>query len=274
MRIFGVALVTAALTASCGSGQSVTDQNGVSGAPSRVEEFPEPPDSFERLGLGLRPAPIQWIRTTGDRGDRILYYEDVVDSYGEQREITVTGVLTITENSATQEKSYRWQEVHRKIDIQNKSSSTIKTDQGSGTVATELATTAKYGPVTVYRLNGTRPADKFRTWVTFGRELVVPVRLCGDPGVEQRNDRRYKKQQFERIAADTGSGEPNNHPDHEFARKMACSGCLTDDPLAQIVQCGELPPTIRNINDLQRRPIVTLELPTAQRGSFRAYAIS
>jgi hypothetical protein len=167
MRVFGVALVTALLTASCGSGQG---------------EFPEPPDSFERLGLGPRLDPIQWIRTTGDRGDRILYYADVVDYYGEQREVSVSGALTITENSATQEKSYHWREVHRKFDPKNKSYTTIKTDEGSGTVTTEPATTATYGPVTVYRLNGTKPAEKFRTWVTFGRELVVPAPTIEESG--------------------------------------------------------------------------------------------
>jgi hypothetical protein len=106
---------------------------------------PRAASSFERLDPALRPDTIEWIRTTGDRGDRILYYANVVDSYGEKREITVSVALTITENSATQEKSYRWREVHRKIDVQNRSISTIKTDQGSGTVATEVATTPKYG---------------------------------------------------------------------------------------------------------------------------------
>ena len=37
------------------------------------------------------------------------------------------------------------------------------------------------GPVTVYRLNGTKPAEKFRTWVDFGRELVLPA-----PKIEER----------------------------------------------------------------------------------------
>jgi hypothetical protein len=176
MRVFGVALVTALLTVSCGSGQgkSMKDQNGVSGAASRAEEFPEPPDTFERLGLGPRPDPVQWIRTTGDRGDQILYYADMIDSY-EQAEVTVNGALTITENSVTHEKSYRWREVHWKFDIQNKSTSKIKTDEGFGTIATESANTASYGPVTIYRLNGTKPAEKFRTWVDFGHELHMPA---------------------------------------------------------------------------------------------------
>ena len=177
MRIFGVTLLAAVLTASCGGGQggSATDQRGAAGAASKAEEFPEPPDGYERLGLGPRPDPIEWIRTTGDGGDRILYYHDVVGSYGEQREITIRAALTITENSATQATSYQWREVHRKTDIPNKSISNIKTDQGSGAVVTETVRSAKYGPMTVYRLTGGKPEERFRTWVDFGRQLAMPA---------------------------------------------------------------------------------------------------
>ena len=175
-RIFGVTLLTAVLTASCGGGQggSATDERGAAGAAPKAEEFPEPPDGYERLGMGPRPDPIQWLRTTGDGGDRILYYEDVVGSYGDKREITIRAALTMTENSATQASSYQWREIHRKIDIQNKSISDIKTDQGSGTVVTETVRSAKYGPLTVYRLKGDKPEERFRTWVLFGRQLYVP----------------------------------------------------------------------------------------------------
>lgn len=46
-----------------------------------------------------------------------------------------------------------------------------------------------------------------------------------------------------------------------------------DEPVAEIVQCGEPPPKIRSINDLQRRPIATLELPPAQRMLERFLAL-
>ena len=181
-RIFGVTLLTAVLTASCGGGQggSAADERGAAGAVPKAEEFPEPPDGYERLGMGPRPDPIQWIRTTGDGGDRVLHYADVVDSYGEKREITIRAALTMTENSATKATSYQWREVHRKTDIQNKMISNIKTDQGTGTVVTETVRSARYGPMTVYRLKGDKPEERFRTWVVFGRELVEP-----EPKIEE-----------------------------------------------------------------------------------------